>query len=312
LKRRFSSALLALLLVGAACSAPADEPAATSDGIAALEEEGTDDAATQPAADGKKKKGDGSKNGGKSVGKSGGGKTGGKGGSGQAGGGSAPSGDAASGDTGGQDTASGDASAQAAAPIPAGQHEYATHGESSVSGNSEDLPETTTLRAEAPSGDEQLQVRDLRDSDGNGTVTETRVLYRPEGVFLTYVKVTSRFSGGLTDVREFRLPKPQLIAPTGAGPGFSRSFTMKGSGTRADVTFSAVRYERVKIGGDALETIVVKTRIEFSGALEGESKATSWFWDKHALVVKEQVATDVTNGPVRVRSQYRAVLKRLP
>lgn len=209
--------------------------------------------------------------------------------------------------TGSTETASPEAAA-----IPAGTYDYATEGERTVSGNREQMPSTTTLTAETPANEEQRQIRDLRDVDGNGTITESRLLYRSEGVFLTYVKVTSKFPGGLTDVREFRLPRPELIAPRGGGPGFERSFSMKGSGTRADVTLKAVRYEKVSAGGEDVKALVVTTRIVFSGALEGEQVSVAWFWPKHVMVLKEQVETDVRNGPIRLRSDYEATLKDLP
>ena len=204
------------------------------------------------------------------------------------------------------------AQAAAAVPIPTGTHAYSTDGHTTISGNSNPMPTTTTLTAHAPQGGEQRQIRDLRDDDGNGMVTELRALYRPDGVFLTYVKVTSTFAGGFTDVREFTVPKPELIAPTGGRPSFTRTFTMRGSGTRADVTVRALRFERVAIGGSPERALVVESKIAFSGSLEGEQTSKSWFWPKHILVLKEQVRTDVTNGPVRYRNNYEAVLKQLP
>lgn len=200
----------------------------------------------------------------------------------------------------------------AAAAIPPATYEYATEGERTVSGNRQQMPSTTTLTAESPANEEQRQIRDLRDVDGNGTLTESRLLYRSDGVFLTYVKVTSKFPGGLTDVREFRLPRPQLLAPAGGGPGFQRSFSMEGSGTRADVALRALRYEKVRSGGEAVKALVVTTRIVFSGALEGEQTSLAWFWPKHVMVLKERVETDVRNGPIRLRSDYEATLKDLP
>lgn len=197
-------------------------------------------------------------------------------------------------------------------PIPAGVHEYATDGRRTISGNTEEFPKTTTLTAERPDGELQRQTRDLRDRDGHGTVTETHLLYRKRGVFLTYVKVTSSFAGGFTDVREFRLPHPELIAPRGGGPGLRRSFTMKGSGTRADVSIEALRYETMEIGGSRIRSLVVRTDISFSGALEGEQHAVSRVWPKHLWVLKEHVRTDVRNGPIRLQSEYEAQLRRLP
>jgi hypothetical protein len=204
------------------------------------------------------------------------------------------------------------ASADPAAPVPVGTHEYETEGYRSVSGNRATLPETTTLAANTPRDGLQRQVRDLRDRDGYGTVTESHLLYRPEGVFLAYVKVTSSFPGGFTDVREFKLPQPELLAPTEGGPGFGRSFSMEGSGTRADVRIAARRAGNVAVGGRTVEALLVETTIAFSGALEGEQQSAAWYYPKHLLVLRENVRTDVRNGPVRLQSEYTAALNRLP
>lgn len=197
----------------------------------------------------------------------------------------------------------------AATPIPAGRYEYATDGRTVVSGNASDLPDRTTLTAEAPKDGLQHQMRDLRDEDGNGTVTETHLLYRADGVYLTYVKVTSKFAGGLTDVREFKPSGAELIAPTGGAPGFKRSFSMQGSGTRADVVINALRNEKLKVRGSVTRTLVVATKITFSGSLEGEQRSTSWFDPKHVMMMKERVSTDVRNGPIRLQSDYEALLQ---
>ncbi|MFN2587726.1 MAG: hypothetical protein ABR613_06395 [Actinomycetota bacterium] len=200
----------------------------------------------------------------------------------------------------------------AAAPIPEGTFDYATDGERSVSGNEEPMPETTTLTAAAPADGVQRQTRDLRDSEGNGILTESDLVYRGGGTALSYVKITARFQGGLTDVREFRLPRPEVIAPKGAGPGFARAFTMQGSGTRARVSIEALRYQDVTIAGRTVTALVVQNDIEFSGALEGHQRSTTWFWPKHLLPLREQVRTDVQNGPIRVQSNYVATIRRLP
>jgi hypothetical protein len=291
------SLLLVIFLIASACGGSAPAENSDSDGIAALEDTTDADndtqASTKTDASGKKKDG-ADKNVAQRSNSGGNASTGGP----------KPS--------GAKTTSKNSAGTPSAAPIPTGRYEYATDGQSSVSGNSRDFPETTTLTADAPRQGEQRQIRDLRDQDGNGTVTETRLLYRPDGVYLTYVKVTSSFPGGFTDVREFDIPEPQLIAPSGAGPGFKQSFSIEGSGTRADFTIKGLKFDEITIGGSAVETLIVDTKIVFSGSLEGEQNSVSWFWAKHVVVLKEEVHTDVTNGPIRVRSDYEAIAEQLP
>lgn len=303
--KRLIGILLTLVLGLAACTTPEEPPQGD---IAALEGAEKEDAPAEDSGDGARK-GDGAKK--KAAPKRGGGKP------------AHPEGGNESGQSGnggsdeaeqeGQSTGGPAPGAQASvSPVPTGTYEYATNGRRSVSGNEESMPETTTLAAAAPADGAQRQTRDLRDSDGNGILTESDLLYRSGDVYLSYVKITARFQGGLTDVREFRLPRPQVIAPAGAGPGYRRGFTMQGSGTRAKVAIRALRYEDVTIAGKAVRALVVQNDIAFSGALEGHQRSTTWFWPKHLLPLREQVETDVRNGPIRVQSDYVATIRRLP
>lgn len=302
--KKLNALLVALVLAATACGGSTPEET-ERDGIAALDEKKEADAPDR--ADDKKPKASGG-----AAAQGGGTKkqkttqtTGGGGSQPATGGGGA---NPAGGGGGGGSTQT----AAAPAPIPQGEHEYATEGQRTVSGNTSELPKTTTLTAEAPADGVQRQARDLRDSDGNGTLTETDLHYRADGVFLSYVKVTSRFQGGITDVREFKLPRPQLVAPAGGGPGFTRAFTMRGSGTTAKVTIEAQRWEEAAVSGRQVRALLVVTDIRFSGALEGYQRSTSWFWPKHLLTLKEQVETDVRNGPIRLQSNYEAQLRQLP
>lgn len=302
--KRLGYLLFALVLFASACGGPASEPTPGGEGIAALEG-GDAGAGGASSADGGTKSGTKRATGvaGKSATKK-------------------DAGSSTAGGTGTSSTASGNAAATTgggatggahpAVPIPRGTHSYDTNGHVTVSGNKRDLPETTTLTAQAPRGEEQTQIRDLRDEDGNGTVVETRLLYRDEGVYITYVKITATFPGGLTDVRELEPRRPELIAPTGARPGSSAAFVMRGSGTKADVSIRALRFDKIVIDGSSVNALIVDTKIVFSGALEGEQNSTTWFWGKHILALKEQVSTDVTNGPIRVQSDYEALLTKLP
>lgn len=302
--RKLNAILLALILAATACggSTP-DDPA--DDAIEALDQNGDKGAPEQKAdAGGEKtgaKKPSGDKAGGTKTGSTATPQPGGGGGGSDSG-----SDDGGSGGGGSQPQAR-----AVPAPVPQGEYSYDTDGQRTVSGNTSDLPKTTTLTAAAPSDGVQRQARDLRDSEGNGTLTETDLVYGDDGVYLSYVKVTSRFQGGLTDVREFKLPRPQLVAPAGGGPGFERAFTMQGSGTTAKVTVAAQRWENVAVNGKQVRTLMVVTDIRFSGALEGYQRTTAWFWPKHLLTIKEQVQTDVRNGPIRLQQSYQAQIQQI-
>ena len=301
--RKLNAALVALVLAATACggSTP-DDPA--RDDIEALDENGGEQ---QPAE--QKDKGGDAKGGQRKPGEKkpgGGGAAPGATPQPSGGGGSDPSNGGGSGGGGGAPQTQ-----AAPAPVPQGEYRYDTEGSRTISGNSSDLPKVTTLTAGAPRDGVQRQARDLRDSEGNGTLTETDLVYTPEGVHLSYVKVTSRFQGGITDVREFKLARPQLVGPAGGGPGFNRSFTMQGSGTKAKVTITAHRWENVAVSGQQVRTLMVETDIRFSGALEGYQRSIAWFWPKHLLTLKEQVQTDVRNGPIRLQSTYQAQIQQI-
>lgn len=307
--KKLNALLLALVLAATACGGNAPEEPA-NDRVEALDE-GAEQDDSGDAQEKDVKAGGASKNkkpGGGATKSEGSESSAGGGTQLAAGGGSEPS----TGDGGGTGGGAAPQAAAAPVPVPQGEYEYATEGQRTISGNTYDLPKTTTLSAGAPADGVQRQARDLRGSDGNGTLTETDLHYRGDGVFLSYVKVTSRFQGGITDVREFRLPQPQLIAPRGGGPGFARTFTMEGSGTKAKVTVQAHRWENVAVAGQQVRALYVITDIRFSGALEGYQRSTSWFWPKHLLTLKEQVQTDVRNGPIRLQSSYQAEIRRLP
>lgn len=302
--KRLGYLVFALVLVMSACSERAAETASDGEGIAALEKDTTADKASSGESDTKtRKKNEKSVTGASETKRQS--KSSSSSGTGESS--SADSSEAAATTGGGEG-----GGAKPAAPIPRGTHSYDTEGHTTVSGNRRDMPEKTTLTAQAPRGQQQTQIRDLRDEDGNGTVVETWLVYRDEGVYITYVKITATFPGGLTDVRELRPRKPELIAPTGVGPDSSASFVMEGSGTRAEVTIKAQRFDKLTIGGTSVNALIVDTRIVFSGALKGEQNSTSWFWNKHILAVKEHVSTDVTNGAIRIQRDYQAVLTRLP
>jgi hypothetical protein len=301
-----------VLLLLAACGGRSPEPPADGEGVAALDQAETQTTPPKDEGNAGKEKDAGGAKGKPPTGKgNGANRSDDANGSGAGDGNNAPADQGSDGSSANSDS-SGAAQATPAVPIPAGTHSYDTDGSATVSGSRRPMPKTTTLGAKAPRKGQQVQIRDLRDSEGNGTVVESHLVYIEEGVYLTYVKITATFPGGFTDVRELQPSKPALIAPTGAGPGTTASFTMQGSGTRADVDIAAKSTQKVSIGGTSVNTLVVDTKIEFSGAYEGEQLSTSWFWGKHVLALKEHVRTDVTNGPIRVQSEYEATLTRLP
>ena len=306
-KMRTGSALAAAILLATSCGGTAEDPPAESDAIG-------DDAVVAsedpPGGDDSKGAAKGGKTGTKKPSRSGSSKpaqgSGGGGGGGATGGG--PTGNSGS----GGDTKTRSQRARAASPAAAGTYTYDTDGQRRLSGGqSRQFPPETTLEVRDPQGERQYSIRDLRDSEGNGTVTETELVYTSDGVRLAYLKITSHFGSGLTDVREFRPDPPVMLAPTGAGPGDVIRFTLKGSGTTVRNVVRVGRAENVQVGGETVRTFLVTINSKFSGALQGEQKAITWVDPNNLLSVREHVTTHVRNGPVEVDSEYEAKLQSL-
>ena len=86
---------------------------------------------------------------------------------------------------------------------------------------------------------------------------------------------------------------------------------MTGSNSKVDVTIDVLREEKLTIGGKTVDTFLVRTHSKFSGDLQGESTADTWFTPDHLLPVKEHVVTDARTNAGSFHSEYRAELKQL-
>lgn len=208
--------------------------------------------------------------------------------------------------------ASPSAAAAPATPVPTGTYRYDTSGSSQSSGGSaRPMPAVTTLRADGPTGASQHTTRDLRDQNGQGQTIETVLVYQPDGVHLSSIKVTTVLGGGITDVRDLHADPPPLIGRTGGTPGDHYEFTLTGSGTTFHGTLTVQRTEQLTIGGQAMTTAVVHLHIDFSGAVTGQQDATDWVEPTHLLTVKEQVVTDAHAGALTTHTEYTATLQHL-
>jgi hypothetical protein len=150
----------------------------------------------------------------------------------------------------------------------------------------------------------------MRDSKGNGSVTEMRVRIASDGVHLTYLKNTSTF-GGITDERQFTPNPAPLILRTGAPNGDRLTFTLEGSDVRVETTVDVLRRESITIGGKAVQSIVIRIASRFSGDVNGTSTATNWLRPSDSLLLREESQSDVTAGFTRVRTNYNAKLDSL-
>jgi hypothetical protein len=171
------------------------------------------------------------------------------------------------------------------------------------------MPSETKLVVDPPRGTRQRSVRDLRNGS-NGSVTETYLDFRDDGVYLERVKTTTTF-GPITDVRDLRPKQPVRVATPDAGPGSHVEFTMTGSNTTAKVEITLIRLEHVTIDGTSVDTIMVRTETKFSGDLQGEGTSETWFTLDRLLPVKEHSVTEASTGGNSFHSEYRAELHQL-
>lgn len=204
------------------------------------------------------------------------------------------------------------ATSTAASPRAAGTYRYDTDGYmEATGGDRRSLPDVTTLTVGDANASGQHDVRDVRDEDGRGRVTENTLVYRDDGVYLSRVKVTTDVGGGVRDVREWALDPPELLVSTGAEPGYQRTFAMRNVDTTAQVTVELTGRETLTVDGQRVDTVVTRIHIVLSGSVEGTQTTTAWSRPADLLTVQEHVQSDARNGPLRVRFDYRATLQTL-
>jgi hypothetical protein len=199
-----------------------------------------------------------------------------------------------------------------ATPLATGTYRYDTTGSSQSSGGaSRPMPALTSLKADPASGASQHTTRDLRDANGQGQTIETVLVYQPDGVHLSSIKVTTVVGGGITDVRDLHADPPPLIARTNGAFGDRYEFTLTGSGTTFHGVITIQRTERLVIGGQPVNTAVARLHIDFSGAVTGTQDSTAWVDPAHLLNVKEQVTSDAHAGALSTHTEYTATLQHL-
>ncbi len=204
------------------------------------------------------------------------------------------------------------AGARALTPAAPGTYRYDTAGATTALGSTVAFPAVTSLVVDAPSGTRQRSTRNLRDAAGNGVQSEFNLDYRPEGVFLNSLRLTVGFSG-ITDARELRPASPVLLLATGAGPGAHREADLAGTST-AKLVIDVLREERVNIGGQAVDTLVMRATVTLApGDVTGRQELTVNIDRGSRLWVKERSVLDASaaGGLFTVHSEYSATLQRL-
>lgn len=200
----------------------------------------------------------------------------------------------------------------ATGPPTPGTYRYDTAGSSTFGLGPVPFPAVTTLMVDSATGTRQRSVRDLRDSSGTGALTDSVLDYRPEGVHLVSLRVTTRVAG-TTDVRQLRPATPLLFLPASAGPGARSELDVPvNGGAPAHVVVDVVGEEQVTVGGQAVAALVVRVATTLApGPVGGRQELTVWFDRGSRLVVKERQVTDAVAGLLTFQSRYDATLRDL-
>lgn len=204
------------------------------------------------------------------------------------------------------------AGSQALKPAAPGTYRYDTSGGTTFAGATTPFPAVTTLVVGTPSGTQQRATRDLRDAAGNGLATEFTLDYRPEGVFLVSLKLTTGF-GGVSDSRELRPASPVLLLATGARPGAHLDVDLTGTSS-AKLVVDILREEPVMVAGHAVDTLVMRAAVALApGEVTGHQELTVNVDRVSRLWVKERSVTDASAaaGLFTLHSEYTATLQRL-
>lgn len=210
--------------------------------------------------------------------------------------------------------AAGPASSTGLLPPAAGTYAYDTTGTSTFALTTMAYPAVSTLVVDAPLGTHQHSTRDLRDAAGNGPVLELSLDYRPDGIYVEAITLTSRFAG-VTNSQPLRPPSPQLLVPTDARPGTHLEYDLSSGGATAHLVIDISGRENVTVGGHGVDALAVHMVASLPpGAVTGQVDLTVWLAPSVRLWVKEHFVLDAAaaGGALTLHSRYDATLQRLP
>ena len=197
-------------------------------------------------------------------------------------------------------------------PAAPGTYRYDTSGQSTIGALVTPFPAVTTLVVEAATGSTQRSTRNLRDTAGNGPVLESTFEYRSDGVYLVAFRLTATVLL-ITQTAELRPPTPVLFLPKDAAPGLHRELDIPSAQGTAHLVLDVVRTERVTVGGQGVDTLVVRLGASLGGQIGGTVDFTVWLAPVHRLWVKERFVADAAtpDGAIRYRAEFDATLQRL-
>ncbi len=196
-------------------------------------------------------------------------------------------------------------------PAAPGVYHYATAGGVTFNGSPVSFPPDTTNTIGAPAGTSQVATRDL-GSGGTGSQVTYTFDYRPDGLYLVSLVFTTTYNGV---AYPFALtpPAPLLFLATGAGTGASQTLNIPAGGGSATVVVDVLGTEPVAVGGQNLDTLIVRSVATFPpGQIQGSQSLVINLDRASRLWVRERAVGDATAaGLVTVHTEYTATLKSL-
>jgi hypothetical protein len=116
-------------------------------------------------------------------------------------------------------------------------------------------------------------------------------------------------------VQNLRPTSAPLLVPAGAAPGAHTDFDLdNGNGGVAHATVDVTGRETVTVGGQAVDTLVVRTAITLPpGQVSGVIALTGWFAPSARVWAKESFMADASaaGGLFTFHSQYEATAQSL-
>jgi hypothetical protein len=194
-----------------------------------------------------------------------------------------------------------------ATPSQPGTYKYDNSGSSSPGGAA---PPVSTLVVDPPAGTRQHATRESKQANGDGSTTETTFDFQPQGVFLVELKTTTK-AFGITDTTDLVANPPVMVAPTGVKPGTPPiEFDISGSGASVHVKIEFVRAEKVTVGGQSVDTLVIHQTGTLSGKINGTQTSDMW-QPLHGPTVKDHTVLDGTYGSIKVHSDITSMLQKI-
>ncbi|HUQ63420.1 MAG TPA: hypothetical protein VM121_06690 [Acidimicrobiales bacterium] len=226
----------------------------------------------------------------------------------------APSGSSPAGAASGGSSAPGEGESPSAFEPPrTGTYRYDTSGVSTFALTSVPYPAVSTLTV-AGGDEKQRWTRDLRDAGGSGSVSEFALDFRTDGVYLDDLTLTNGFQG-MVNVQKLHPSSPPLLVPGAVGPGGHSEFDLHAEdGGVAHATVDVTGKETVTVGGQSVDTLVVRTRITLpAGDVSGQVELTGWFAPSARIWAKEHFVADASaaGGLFTFHSQYDATAQSL-